>query len=665
MPRPSSRRRSFSSSRSRSRSPEPRHSRSEHETPDTHSKKRVREWSARKSLGNDDQRGRGRNSGRDENGEGVSGRWSPRGRRDESPGLGHPIFKSVVAHIGVIRQTQGPREKTDLIHALKDNGAKLCPNPTETWTTHIVIDIDPSYPRDVILPVDMISTERFHDVQNMGFWSNENLVRHLAHYVGTLPDTETRRRKVVLRKEWVAECIKAGRLLGKEVGYGGWEVRVTYENDHYAGPEPSRHNGPSTLRDRIGPSEGTQSPVDPRRVSRSNGPSSQVVVRQEPRAQDSGWQRDNGYEARGPPRETDSFSRSDRDRAFPAPNQEPSRSYASDRGPTPQGQQYVAMPTPASSVTSGFPAQGYAPEPVPVAAVGAVTASSAPDKMFTFGGVLPMGFHVEGSAAVKRSTEMVITRSGGGVIAPLNRASIIVAPLAKGEPATDPALLDIIQRLASSPSQTVVSQEWVFDCVEAERVLALGPYVVRDERAGAAAAVGGYAVAGRGATYESGQSNGNGAGYNGVSKHCMSLVEVSLIPVFQWTAPAAPSPAHPPPPGPPSSFIGLENVDAAYRVPMEMLIDRLRSWDRWSGWNGLIACLEITPVSHSLNIRRPTRSELTRTSKLQEEVLAGDQQLTYVQDMLRSYGDVIERNVSGLNVGAVWRLWTENVRVQQ
>lgn len=49
------------------------------------------------------------------------------------------------------------------------------------------------------------------------------LGRHFGRMEGTAtPNIEG---KVVLRLEWLKECIDAGKVFGPECGYRGWEVR--------------------------------------------------------------------------------------------------------------------------------------------------------------------------------------------------------------------------------------------------------------------------------------------------------------------------------------------------------------------------------------------------------------------------------------------------------
>nr|KIR88519.1 hypothetical protein I308_00591 [Cryptococcus tetragattii IND107] len=54
-----------------------------------------------------------------------------------------------------------------------------------------------------------------------------------------------------------------------------------------------------------------------------------------------------------------------------------------------------------------------------------------------------MSFHVVGDTTTKRSAEMLVTRAGGGVLAPPSSATITILPLSRGQPAVGPSHLSV------------------------------------------------------------------------------------------------------------------------------------------------------------------------------------------------------------------------------
>jgi hypothetical protein len=59
------------------------------------------------------------------------------------------------------------------------------------------------------------------------FRGETSLLQHLARYGTVVGSRRTigETPKVVLRAEWVDECVERGRVVGADESWGGWEVR--------------------------------------------------------------------------------------------------------------------------------------------------------------------------------------------------------------------------------------------------------------------------------------------------------------------------------------------------------------------------------------------------------------------------------------------------------
>ncbi|WWC91983.1 uncharacterized protein L201_006937 [Kwoniella dendrophila CBS 6074] len=93
--------------------------------------------------------------------------------------------------------------------------------------------------------------------------------------------------------------------------------------------------------------------------------------------------------------------------------------------------------------------------------------------------LLPLGFHVTGSSREKKSIELLITLTGGGLILPQPEANIYILPLSPDETPIDPNHLDILDAISVNPIQSVVSVDWVHDCIDTNQLLPLDRYEIK------------------------------------------------------------------------------------------------------------------------------------------------------------------------------------------
>ncbi|XAO26339.1 hypothetical protein I312_105176 [Cryptococcus bacillisporus CA1280] len=76
---------------------------------------------------------------------------------------------------------------------------------------------------------------------------------------------------------------------------------------------------------------------------------------------------------------------------------------------------------------------------------------------------------------------MLVTRTGGGVLAPSSSAAITILPLSRGQPAVESSHFSAIYSIEErrEPSWGVMPlQDWVLDCIDTEQLLGMEDYLV-------------------------------------------------------------------------------------------------------------------------------------------------------------------------------------------
>nr|XP_018261180.1 uncharacterized protein I303_06903 [Kwoniella dejecticola CBS 10117]OBR83338.1 hypothetical protein I303_06903 [Kwoniella dejecticola CBS 10117] len=106
-----------------------------------------------------------------------------------------------------------------------------------------------------------------------------------------------------------------------------------------------------------------------------------------------------------------------------------------------------------------------------------------PEKKVFARGIFPLSFCVHGTGTRKRSTEILISNNGGGILASCTYASIYVFPLSQGDSdIRDVGMLKILHHLRNQPGRMAVSEDWVLHCVDQDELLPLEGYLIFPER---------------------------------------------------------------------------------------------------------------------------------------------------------------------------------------
>ncbi|ORY22383.1 hypothetical protein BCR39DRAFT_562347 [Naematelia encephala] len=112
-----------------------------------------------------------------------------------------------------------------LMALIKDLGGKTFRDPLHRGTTHIVVKMPSTTPRNYVHRVDrrrILSVDEWKE-KDPTSWRMDELVHHFSRLVGAgqVPFPG----KVVVRSEWIEECAKGKTGLKFKDSYGGWEVR--------------------------------------------------------------------------------------------------------------------------------------------------------------------------------------------------------------------------------------------------------------------------------------------------------------------------------------------------------------------------------------------------------------------------------------------------------
>ncbi|WWC91979.1 uncharacterized protein L201_006933 [Kwoniella dendrophila CBS 6074] len=159
-----------------------------------------------------------------------------------------PIFAGKTFYIHI----EGGRRKYPsygLIEMIRRHGGSLCRDPDSMNVTNIIVNLSQATtPFDVVYSIDKLFNRKIRR-PSFGQWNLDNIITYLAKLSGSSHNhsnsnskSSLLQRKVVLREEWLVECIEKGRLIEEEDYYGGWEVRGTYDpycvNDRKRSPSP-------------------------------------------------------------------------------------------------------------------------------------------------------------------------------------------------------------------------------------------------------------------------------------------------------------------------------------------------------------------------------------------------------------------------------------------
>ncbi|WWD03856.1 hypothetical protein V865_001912 [Kwoniella europaea PYCC6329] len=120
-----------------------------------------------------------------------------------------------------------------LIDTIRYHSGSISRTPSSPSVTHIILPLNPAYPQNVVLQIlpngpDLVSLEPQQD------WTDNDLIRYFACLRGIIPTEEPRavhssKRKVLLRQEWIDECVRQDRVVGRFDDFAGWEIKGTYD----------------------------------------------------------------------------------------------------------------------------------------------------------------------------------------------------------------------------------------------------------------------------------------------------------------------------------------------------------------------------------------------------------------------------------------------------
>ncbi|OCF61494.1 hypothetical protein L486_01142 [Kwoniella mangroviensis CBS 10435] len=533
---------------------------------------------------------------------------SPRRRRSpyddiRDDGRGEiPISPSTITRPDQRRRSTGSSFwRGFTFYTIRYHSGSISRTPSSSSVTHIILPLNPAYPQNVVLQIlttgpDLVSLEHQQD------WTDNDLIRYFACLRGRIPTEEPRavhlsKRKVLLRQEWVNECVRQDRVVGRFDDFAGWEIKGTYDPQHvnitpwgelplplqqplYTPPATSnvppnpfeslmkRSNSsssslsapqsysniqdnhpvvplaarlssrlaedPSTRSRTIDQPEKADSPVqDPsnaRKTADDDGNATSMdldgsAMREQPlrpKAEESGIMEMETADERPPEIENPTTAQLSNDEDIKPLIDEGVKIDTRPETPDLPSQQHLPMnipppPTPPMtasniigrddiSVTSVKKHQldmrttaTPSPQPRPIMQpvnlstpqwhsepnLDDITPSSSyvedrpkirPEGIFAKGLLLPLGFHVSGSARERKFIELAITRTGGGVIVPEPQATIHILPLSPTESVIEPEHSRIVREISSDPTRAVVSADWVNDCIETDRLLSLDEY---------------------------------------------------------------------------------------------------------------------------------------------------------------------------------------------
>ncbi|WWC95084.1 hypothetical protein V866_001936 [Kwoniella sp. B9012] len=133
-------------------------------------------------------------------------------------------------------QWKSKKEIDRLIETIRYHSGSISLTPSSPSVTHAILPLNPAYPQNVVLQIlttgpDLVSLEHQQD------WTDNDLIRYFAYLRGSIPTEEPRavhssKRKVLLRQEWIDECVRQDRVVGRFDDFAGWEIKGTYDPQH-------------------------------------------------------------------------------------------------------------------------------------------------------------------------------------------------------------------------------------------------------------------------------------------------------------------------------------------------------------------------------------------------------------------------------------------------
>ncbi|WWC64881.1 uncharacterized protein I303_107495 [Kwoniella dejecticola CBS 10117] len=418
-----------------------------------------------------------------------------------------------------------------IIRIIKRHGGSISRSPSSHEVIHIILPLNPGYPQDVVLQVDAFGPDLI-SLEHQQEWTDNDIIRHFARTAGgsSSPDKVAGykgKKKVVLRGEWLDECERQDRVVGTFDEYAGWEIKGTYGpqfvnitpfGEPHIPFEMRKLRSTSDIRDALDLSsahELSQSspfnhlgsslrPVTIDKLQRTGDPSDPTHHREEMMST-AGHAEVNGDSASTELQVTDAeevkpiLTEDSRPNtpelpaahleqsapSMPAQNASSWASVVPSQAATPRSQvdqsdiaSLVPSPTKQSRLSSvDTPSISSFSQSQTHLHSGPSGTAAEQEAVFASGILpLPLGFHVVGSSRERRSLGMLIMHTGGGFIVPKSEATIHVLPLPMEERVSDPAHLEIIEEVATKPTQAVVSEDWVYNCISNKHLLSLDEY---------------------------------------------------------------------------------------------------------------------------------------------------------------------------------------------
>ncbi|ODN95677.1 hypothetical protein I350_08394 [Cryptococcus amylolentus CBS 6273] len=400
-----------------------------------------------------------------------------------------------------------------LLGTVKSMAGTAIADALHTRVQVVVVNIDPDWPTNLCLLVQADDTDTFDVCKEYNNWTTSNAIRHLAQVVGDLREGEVKWRKRVVRKEWLTACRDSGMYLGEKEGFGGWEVKATWDphlasrpNEPYAGAEGEHQN------DEYHPSErqngqGVDESFDRSERNEEEG----IRVKEEPdlHAENNGNASPSRLALDTPDHHLPSMTQP-RPPLDPSPTKpfdprlringtEPSPSQDSaylPRATLPPAGSPINIRRPAPPLSEALSGVMAAPLPVlngalgnghgppsragtatgsAVGSVGSGTVGTRREGLFVIGGMVPLTFFmVEPSRAV----EIMIKTLGAGIITLPHVAQIHLFPIPRLTAPQIPEHVSALEALRGEEGKVAISQEWVLDCCERMEVLPMEAYLV-------------------------------------------------------------------------------------------------------------------------------------------------------------------------------------------
>ncbi|ODN76471.1 hypothetical protein L198_08066 [Cryptococcus wingfieldii CBS 7118] len=381
-----------------------------------------------------------------------------------------------------------------LLGTVKSMAGTAIADALHTRVQVVVVNIDPDWPTNLCLLVQADDTDTFDVCKEYNNWTTSNAIRHLAQVVGDLREGEVKWRKRVVRKEWLSACRDSGMYLGEKEGFGGWEVKATWDphlasrpNEPYAGEDGEHQNDEYHPGER----ENVQGVDDLHADNNGNASPSRLPLDIPDRLLSMAQPRPpldpsptKPFDPRIKINGTEPYP-SPQDSAYlPRATLPPAGSPINIRRPAPQLSEalsgLMAAPLP---VLNGGLGNGHGPPSragtatgSAVGSVGSGTVGTRKEGLFVIGGMVPLTFFmVEPSRAV----EIMIKTLGAGIITLPHVAQIHLFPIPRLTAPQNPDHVSALEALRGDEGKVAVSQEWVLDCCERMEVLPMEAYLVR------------------------------------------------------------------------------------------------------------------------------------------------------------------------------------------